>query len=985
MRITTRKSDDKRICFDFSEMLGLKSDLSVALALWSFACGILHADNGAGPNINVWRGTTQSFGDLGVPQRWVNLLGTVSDPDGLASLTYSLNGGQFRSLSIGPDTRRLARPGDFNAELDVTNLNQGNNSVVLNAQDQLGDTSTTTVTIHFGNNSPWPLSYSIDWGAVTNLQDVVQEVDGEWGFSSAGVRPLHMGYDRILAIGDMGWTDYEITVPVTVHAIDPASFSSPTSVGPGLGLVMRWRGHSDWGGQLGGPWQPVIGWRPQGATWWNEYFINGSGRLSLGGENGLHLLDPTYKQLSFDVTYMTRTRVQSLPSGNGGGRYRFKIWESGTPEPISWLLEGQEDADDLSSGSLLLVAHEVDATFGNVTIVPPSQFVHGIKSSVLGSGSVTLSPDMAIYPNGTIVTAKAQPVSGHTFSGWSGDLGGSDSSATFVMDGDKMITASFSPLSGGDTTGTDEFNSPLLDTGLWTFVNPLGDGTLAMTGSQLSLSLPADTDHDTWWPGGYNVARVTQRVVDEDFVIGTKFDSDLTSRYQMQGIIIEGDGDRLLRVEFHHDGRATKLFVASFENTVPTVHIFKGITATTKYMRVARTGDSWVIAHSSDGAGWIPEDPFSLNMLVHAAGLYVGNHTAAHTALIDYFHISTSRQPNQAPVFAADPIAGAGATEDAAYVGTVAGSATDVDAGDAQSYSLLSGPSWLGVAGDGTLSGTPANSHVGPNSFTIRVSDLAGRFADATLEITVVNANDDPVFTADPIAGAGATEDSAYVGTVAGSASDVDAGDALSYSLQSGPSWLGVASDGTLSGTPDNSHVGPNSFTIRVSDLAGKFDDATLEITVAPAPVGDFRDWLAENTLPADPTIDTDGDSIKNIIEYIIGGDPDNRNDLNLSPTVQLVLADPDGDLTNSEYLLLTYRRSDRAGVDPTVSIKVEWSVDFKTPWSIADDGVDDVVILPDEIVAEEGVKRVRVYIPRSLEVNGKLFARLRGDFIAPQ
>jgi hypothetical protein len=340
---------------------------------------------------------------------------------------------------------------------------------------------------------------------------------------------------------------------------------------------------------------------------------------------------------------------------------------------------------------------------------------------------------------------------------------------------------------------------------------------------------------------------------------------------------------------------------------------------------------------------------------------------------------------NDDPVFTADPIAGAGATEDSAYVGTVAGSASDVDAGDTLSYSLQSGPSWLGVASDGTLSGTPANSHVGPNSFTIRVSDLAGRFADATLEITVVNANDDPVFTADPIAGAGATEDSAYVGTVAGSASDVDAGDALSYSLQSGPSWLGVASDGTLSGTPANSHVGPNSFTIRVSDLAGRFDDATLEITVAPAPVGDFRDWLAENTLPADPTIDTDGDSIKNIIEYIIGGDPDNRNDLNLSPTVQLVLADPDGDLTNSEYLLFTYRRSDRAGVDPTVSIKVEWSVDFKTPWSIADDGVDDVVILPDEIVAEEGVKRVRVYIPRSLEVNGKLFARLRGDFIAPQ
>lgn len=725
---------------EFAGMRGLKYGISAALAIWSFTCGVLHADNNAGPDIDVWRGTTQRFGDLGIPQRCVNLLGTVSDPDGLASLNYKLNGGAAQNLSIGPDTRRLARPGDFNAELDVTNLVTGNNSVVITAQDQLGYVSTTTVTLHFGNQSPWPLPYSIDWGTITKLQDVVQEVDGAWSYSSSGTKPVHMNYDRILAIGDMGWTDYEVTVPVTVHTTDPASFSSPISIGPGLGLVMRWRGHSNWGSQLGGPWQPVIGWLPQGATWWYEYFSNGSGRLSLKGENGLNLLDPTYKQLAFQTTYMTRTRVETPTSGTGGGIYKFKIWESGSSEPTSWLLQGQEGSADISSGSLLLVAHHVNATFGNTAVIPRSQFSYVVKNTISGNGSITLSPNQQFYTNGTVVTATAIPASGYSFSGWSGDVSGTNTSVTFVVNQDKAITATFGTPPVGGTSGSDEFNSPSLNTGLWTFVNPLGDATLAMTGTHLSLSVPANTDHDTWWPGGYNVARVMQSVANNDFGIESKFDSNITKRYQMQGIVVEDDGDSLLRVEFHHDGTFVKLYAVSFNNTVATVRISKKIVANTRYMRVTRSGNSWVIGHSLDGVSWITEAPFTLNMTVKAGGLYVGNHAATHTALVDYFRISTTPQPNVAPVFTVDPIQGTAATMGMAYIGTLAGSASDADIGDTLTYSLVSPPRWLTVSANGTLSGTPNNSHGGLNQFTVRVTDSKGSYDTATLKIMVVNA-----------------------------------------------------------------------------------------------------------------------------------------------------------------------------------------------------------------------------------------------------
>lgn len=52
------------------------------------------------PVIDVWYGTEQEFGHLGAPQEWVNILGNVSDPDGIKTLTYVLNGGTNKHLLL---------------------------------------------------------------------------------------------------------------------------------------------------------------------------------------------------------------------------------------------------------------------------------------------------------------------------------------------------------------------------------------------------------------------------------------------------------------------------------------------------------------------------------------------------------------------------------------------------------------------------------------------------------------------------------------------------------------------------------------------------------------------------------------------------------------------------------------------------------------------------------------------------------------------
>jgi len=186
----------------------------------------------------------------------------------------------------------------------------------------------------------------------------------------------------------------------------------------------------------------------------------------------------------------------------------------------------------------------------------------------------------------------------------------------------------------------------------------------------------------------------------------------------------------------------------------------------------------------------------------------------------------------RAPSFTADPIAKAGGTQGSAYTGGLSADVTDPDAGDTKTFSKVSGPTWLVVAANGTLSGTPANSHVGPNNFVVRVTDSFGFTDEAGLTIQVANINDAPAFSIDPIPGSPATEDAAYSASIAASASDIDAGDSLSYSKVSGPAWLSVAANGALTGTPENAHVGNNNFTVRVTDSGGLSDEAVLNITV---------------------------------------------------------------------------------------------------------------------------------------------------------
>lgn len=320
-------------------------------------------DQGAAPVITVWYGDRQTFGKIGTPQQWINILGSVSGVTPATSLGYRLNGSRAEPLNIGGDRMRLWGKGDFNIELDVSALLPApaeNTVEIIAAGDGPAVKSLVTVVYHPG--PVWPLPYTADWSALPSVQAGAQVVDGLWAINGGLLQNVAPGFDRLVAIGDMSWTGYEATVPVTVHAINEDGWSGPSN-GAGIGLIARWRGHYQIADE-----QPRLGWRDLGALAWYHWYTNGTAEYELIGDMGKTLGTATGQPVALNKPYLIKLRVEPAEAPGGTATYRFKMWPAAQPEPDSWLIESAGLPGEPASGSLVLVAHQVMASFGDVQI-----------------------------------------------------------------------------------------------------------------------------------------------------------------------------------------------------------------------------------------------------------------------------------------------------------------------------------------------------------------------------------------------------------------------------------------------------------------------------------------------------------------------------------------------------------------------------------------------------------------------------------------
>ena len=163
----------------------------------------------------------------------------------------------------------------------------------------------------------------------------------------------------------MTWTDYEVTANMSFNSFD----TSRPVVGSAVGLALGWQGHTAYG-------QPRFG-HPSGGlclySWdaANPLFF----RLQLGyspGEAHDTIVATSMQDYPLGVTHKMRFRERAL--GNGLTRYSCKVWQGDKPEPGAWTVEANipdwQGETGTHPGSVVLVAHMADATFGDVTIAP---------------------------------------------------------------------------------------------------------------------------------------------------------------------------------------------------------------------------------------------------------------------------------------------------------------------------------------------------------------------------------------------------------------------------------------------------------------------------------------------------------------------------------------------------------------------------------------------------------------------------------------
>jgi hypothetical protein len=190
---------------------------------------------------------------------------------------------------------------------------------------------------------------------------------------------------------------------------------------------------------------------------------------------------------------------------------------------------------------------------------------------------------------------------------------------------------------------------------------------------------------------------------------------------------------------------------------------------------------------------------------------------------------------NDSPTWVSVPSGTIATNEDELYTVTI--EASDIDMGDHLSYALTVKPAAMTIdINTGEIEWTPTNDDVGLHNITVTATDDSAAVISASWTLDVKNVNDAPVLA--DISSGTTAEDAPYSITV--SASDVDAGDVITYSLYQKPTGMAiVGATGVISWTPTNAAVGSHSIIVRATDLAGGYDSKsyTLEVTNVVSPI----------------------------------------------------------------------------------------------------------------------------------------------------
>jgi uncharacterized repeat protein (TIGR02543 family) len=192
--------------------------------------------------------------------------------------------------------------------------------------------------------------------------------------------------------------------------------------------------------------------------WYRFQNDNSSGPLSgamtvfgFGRNNANPQIPPSAVPVTFTIGLMQNNNVNHGISLINGA-YKDLAIQVGPAE-------AHDAAPPNPSGATLVVKMTTSRTI-NATFTLPSYTVTRNVTPAAG-GSIAVASEQPGYPAGTQVSLTATPLAGYIFSGWSGDLSGSQNPVTLTMNGNKTVTATFAPTqysltvnSGGEGAGS---------------------------------------------------------------------------------------------------------------------------------------------------------------------------------------------------------------------------------------------------------------------------------------------------------------------------------------------------------------------------------------------------------------------------------------------------------------------------------------------------------------------------------------------------
>jgi hypothetical protein len=167
---------------------------------------------------------------------------------------------------------------------------------------------------------------------------------------------------------------------------------------------------------------------------------------------------------------------------------------------------------------------------------------------------------------------------------------------------------------------------------LWAVVAPMG-GSASVASAHLTLTVPGGSNHDTVLPSNQAV-RVVQPINDSNFDVSIKIDSAVSASAAntSQGLMALADSQDFITFAIGTNGADISLSVHTISAGVATTVFNQAVFSEYQnpmYLRLARSGGSYIAYYSVDGVVWSQAASFTSSLITKQIGPFAGNYNSA--------------------------------------------------------------------------------------------------------------------------------------------------------------------------------------------------------------------------------------------------------------------------------------------------------------------------------------------------------------------